>query len=153
MKTKFSPLLFILLSSLNLPAQSWEWVQQFGGSGNEAADELLQRSDGTLFMAGSYQEDFSLGGQALPWEGESDAYLCRLDDEGTVLWSRQASGKQAERSGGMALAPNENSLYWAGSYWQEVSFGSDTLEASNGGKALFLASYSATRRAELAKKH
>ncbi|MEM1320193.1 MAG: T9SS type A sorting domain-containing protein [Bacteroidota bacterium] len=140
MKTRFLLLLLLLTSFFTSSAQSWEWVQQFGAADNESADELQVAQSGTIYLAGTYQEGFSLG-TSLPWGGETDAYLSSLDADGNVRWTRAASGNQPDRSGGLALAPDESQLYWAGSYWEEVRFGDDTLRSSSGGKAIFLACY------------
>jgi hypothetical protein len=63
------------------------WDKTFGGSGNDWAFSVRQRSDGGYLLAG-YTEDWSPGG------GGRDAYVLKTDADGNETWSRPFGGGQ-----------------------------------------------------------
>ena len=62
-----------------------EWSTTFGGSGDDRANEVLVRSNGQYWIiANADSGDLPGVGQ----HNESDAWLLRVDTDGTLLWSR-----------------------------------------------------------------
>lgn len=60
-----------------------EWAKTYGGTGTDKANFLIQTDDGGYAISGS---TYSFGA------GTKDAYLLKIDDEGTLLWSKTYGG-------------------------------------------------------------
>ena len=101
--TVLSLLLFITTGLLAFSASGQStWRRTYGASGSDNGASVISCSDGGFLVAGSTG---SFGG------GAGDVYLLRLDDGGTLLWSRYFGGPDvdhavacAEVDGGFVIA-------------------------------------------------
>ncbi len=69
------------------------WGKTYGGSGQDAGGSVIPMSDGNLLIVG-YTTSFG--------DGDMDAYLIKVDQEGNELWSRTYGGPLDEMVGGAA---------------------------------------------------
>ena len=65
------------------------WTKEIGGAGNEEAYGLVATSDGGFVISG-FTTSFG--------SGDADAYLVKLNDSGTQLWSRNYGGLLDDRA-------------------------------------------------------
>ena len=65
------------------------WQKSIGGSLYDSAREIVQTNDGGYVVAGFSSSNF-LGADAN--RGANDAWLCRLDGNGTILWQQSYGG-------------------------------------------------------------
>jgi hypothetical protein len=89
------------------------WTRQFGTVGFDTGQGVLL-SSGALYVTGSVAG--SLAGQ--PFEGGFDAFLVKLDLDGTALWTRQFGGPKPFGEGidnGHSLATSDSRVYVVGS--------------------------------------
>jgi hypothetical protein len=59
------------------------WARQYGTSDHDTADDVAVDADGNVFVAGS-----TAGALFVPLAGETDGFLLKLDEDGSVLWMR-----------------------------------------------------------------
>jgi len=88
-------------------AGSLVWMRQLGTSSNDSARALAARAGGGLFVGGA-----SAGSLGAASAGSNDAWLARLDGNGTLLWIRQF-GTPAD-DGLRALAADRRGGVYAG---------------------------------------
>jgi PKD repeat protein len=83
----FSLLLFLVASYLSrsIHAQAFDWVRQFGFSGQDTLWSVEADESGSNYSVGVITG--SLDGQL--WNGGQDAFLQKRDAYGNIVWSRQ----------------------------------------------------------------
>lgn len=68
------------------------WVQRIGGAGADYAHAIAAAPDGGFALAGQFEDDIQIGGQALSSAGFLDAYISAFDADGTPRWARGFGG-------------------------------------------------------------
>ena len=78
-----------------------QWLQRFGGSGDDAPSSVTVGADGTIYVAGGAATAF---GGANHQGGASDGYVRAIDESGTTLYTRRigAAGDEAVKAVAMA---------------------------------------------------
>jgi hypothetical protein len=93
------------------------WAIQQGGPKTDRCFSLVIDAEGHLYTTGNFSAtaDFSPGtdGHLLTASGEVDAFVCKIDDTGKTLWTRQISATNVIRSFSLAL-DSHGSLHAAG---------------------------------------
>lgn len=90
------------------------WERSFGGSGIEISYDIATTLDGGYVVTGN---TFSTDGDIQENKGESDFWLIKVDDSGTLLWERTFGGSQfdaaqavvASKDGGYYVVGNTKS--------------------------------------------
>ncbi len=65
------------------------WERSFGGSGIEIAYDIAKTEDGGYVIAGN---TFSADGDILQTNGESDFWLVKVNDAGSLIWEKTYGG-------------------------------------------------------------
>ncbi len=65
------------------------WERSFGGSGIEIAHDIAKTNDGGYIIAGN---TFSTDGDISQAKGESDFWLVKVTDSGSIVWERSYGG-------------------------------------------------------------
>ena len=84
------------------------WTQQFGTRRSDAAFGVATDSSGNLYVAGFTQG--KLGG--LPYRGDGDAFVRKLDPTGRVMWTREFGSRRLDFA--FAVAADDTGVYVAG---------------------------------------
>jgi uncharacterized repeat protein (TIGR01451 family) len=90
---------FSLLSTLNSIAQVGPdiiWQKSLGGSGDDKANDVIALADGGFMVAGSTKSN---NGDVTGHHGSldsTDAWVCRLDPNGNILWQKSFGGNGNE---------------------------------------------------------
>lgn len=80
------------------PQGALQWIQQFGGEGEDKGLSLATGSDGTIYLAG-------VAGSALAEPvGDLDAYLAAYSPEGERLWLRQFGSAGWDEATGITVS-------------------------------------------------
>jgi len=90
------------------------WERSFGGSGIEIAHDIAKTSDGGYVIAGN---TFSTDGDISQAKGESDFWLVKVTDAGSMVWERSYGGSGfdaaqaviASKDGGYFVVGNSKS--------------------------------------------
>ena len=97
-------------------AQNWNWAKGFGGQGFETIPSMKVDDQGEILIAGSFNETVNFGSTSLESIQGSDAFLAKLDPQGTPLWAISAGSFNHDFSIDIEIDAQENIL-WLGQYW------------------------------------
>jgi len=81
------------------------WEKYYGGNGSEVGKSVIQLPDSGYVVAG-FTDSFGAGGY--------DAYLIRVDKNGSLIWQRTFGGTDWDFANDLVLAPDGN-LFVVGS--------------------------------------
>ncbi len=104
MKKSFTLCLLLVLITASFSEDYW-WSKTYGGPKYERGPQLLESSDGFLFLVG---RTTSFGA------GDPDFWLQKLDQSGDTLWSKTYGGASIEMSHHL-LESSDGSLFLVGS--------------------------------------
>lgn len=115
------------------------WGNRFAGTGAETVGDLAVSGTGDLYLTGSFTgtTDFDPGTGTTPLTSVGqDAYVVRLNSNGTLVWARQFGGSDADRGTAIAIGSN-GSLYAAGTFQGSADFdpGSATTTLTSAGSS------------------
>jgi len=108
---------FILIFFTNIvfgQAPTIQWQKSFGGSDNEVDNSIYQTSDGGYIIAGTSR---SINGDITGSHGDNDAWVVKIDNNGTKQWQKSLGGTKSDRissikqtvDGGYIMAGSSNS--------------------------------------------
>jgi len=73
------------------------FMKNFGGVGNDFATSLVVSNQNEIFVGGFFHQNLQLGSFSLQSNGESDAFLARLELNGNVVWANGFGGAENEQ--------------------------------------------------------
>ena len=69
------------------------WDQNFGGSGEDSPDQLIQSEDGNFIVCGrTSSQDFDVSDP----QGSNDGWIFQIDGEAQLIWSRTLGGSETD---------------------------------------------------------
>lgn len=118
-------LLILAAISLDISAQTTEWVKTFGGSADDEGYKCAVDFDGNFFLTGTSSDIVELGDVTIESKGKRDGFLLKTDKNGNAIWAKSFGGDKTQLTYGRAVAVDaDNNVYVAGSF-------SDTLNIEN----------------------
>ncbi len=116
------------------------WHVTAGGPDDDTATDVdWHQWTGKLYVSGGFQDRGKFGNKVLLSNGQTDAFLMKLDGEGNVHWVKHGGGQEHDVAA--AVAVNEaGQIYIVGDYYVQAEFGGDTLQ-SIGSSDMFLARF------------
>ncbi|MEI6490059.1 MAG: hypothetical protein WCP52_13900, partial [Bacteroidota bacterium] len=108
------------------------WAKSAGGNSQDLANSLAVDASGNIFMAGNfYSTTITFGTSTFTNAGSDDVFLTKYDNNGNVIWARNAGGPGDDWATSVALDVNGNP-YLAGYFPSPtITFGSSTLTNIN----------------------
>ncbi len=73
------------------------FMKNFGGVGNDFATTLEVSNQNEIFVGGFFHQTIQMGGFSLTSNGESDAFLARLELNGNVIWANSYGGNDNDQ--------------------------------------------------------
>jgi hypothetical protein len=105
--------------------------------GPETMPQALAASpDGALYLAGHFRGNLRLGEHALDAHGQSDAFLGRLDDQGTPRWLLQLGGPGMDHA--RALAVTSRGVILGGTFEDRLAVGQSELVSAGASDAFVI---------------
>ncbi len=120
---------------------------------NQITDMKIDRNN-AIYLTGYFSEgmdfDPSENEEILTAEGNMNAYIVKLDNEGQYVWAKVISSKDVSKSNALAFDSQDN-VYLTGSFTKTATLGKLSLEA-DGGTALFIAKLNQDGKEQWMKK-
>lgn len=136
-KAKYFLVIFCF-ATIGAKAQSWEWANNNGGSGNDQVKGVSTDPSGNVYTTGSFTGTATFGPFTLTGSGSTDIFVAKQNKSGTYLWAVKAGGTGVEEGTSIAVDAAGNSFV-TGNFNGTATFGTTTLtSAANDG---FLARY------------
>ena len=122
---KISTIIVMLFAVMNGKAQICFDVKQIGGTGIDRCSSSAIDGAGNLYISGVFSGtvDFDPGPGIVSRtsNGDFDAYLCKFNAPGNLVWVRTWGGPNMDRADGLAL-DKFNHIYVCGPYQGTVDF-------------------------------
>ncbi len=126
------------------PDAAASWLKHIRGNGAESVSAVASPSDGSVLIAGMFEQTIDLGGGPLTAAG-ADIFIAKFGANGQHIWSKNWSSGFAASSPeywGAKLRPLSNGDFViAGEFAESLTLGSTTLNAV-GGQDVFIARFS-----------
>lgn len=113
-------------------AGNFIWAKSIGGNGHDVAYDIAIDPLGNIYLTGMFQEsaDFDPGPgvHTLYSQGYFDAFVCKLDSAGNLIWAR-SMGNGSEEQGRSIAVDNSGNVYTAGMFEFDVDFNPGLADA------------------------
>ena len=100
-------------------AGNFLWAASAGGTGGESGASIAVLSDGSAVVAGEFSGGVDFGTHHLTSAGGTDAFVARIDSDGTWLWARSAGSASSTEKGNAVAAAGDGAVlagYYHGSF-------------------------------------
>ncbi|MDI1448634.1 hypothetical protein [Polyangium sp. 6x1] len=98
------------------------YSRAFGTELAEMSNDVAVFPDGSALIGGTFGWSFDLDGISLPWDGNDDAFVAKLDPAGKVVWAHAFGGAGWQEATAVAAMPDGGAIV-AGTTRVEVDLG------------------------------
>lgn len=117
------------------------WAKQFGDASDQEGRSICADATGNVILTGYFNGSIDFGGGASMSAGGGDAFVAKLDPNGSFLWSRSFGDMSAQAGQGVAVDA-QGSVVATGYFNGASDFGGGTL-TSGGSSDVFVVKLSA----------
>ena len=117
-----------------------QWVKRAGGTGTDISNGIAVDNSGNVVISGEIKNTADFGSIALTAQA-SDAFICKYDANGNVLWAKNGAGADNSRGLDVAVDPAGN-IYGVGQFSNDITF--DVLQSNNILNAIYLVKLNAS---------
>jgi hypothetical protein len=82
------------------------WAFALAGPGGEQVAALAVGPDGTVFVAGQFEEELEIGSDLLLSAGGADAFVAAFSGDGEPLWAERIGGRGFDAASALAILPD-----------------------------------------------
>lgn len=111
------------------PDGTHRWSKRFGGADQDQASGVAADSGGNVFLAGSFSGAIDFTGAPLQSMGDGDAFVAKLDPEGSPLWSRALGGTGEQMVEDLAV-DSAGGVVGVGSFDGTMNIGPEVLASA-----------------------
>lgn len=135
MKTLLISFSFLACSFFSFSQNNW--LRHAGGANHDEALDMAATSDGHFAVVGYFASGAIFGGVSLSSSGLSDAFVQKVDAQGTTVWAIKMGGIKPDRATSVACDDNGN-IYVTGFFSEEANFGPITLDEAGDSLEIFI---------------
>lgn len=144
------PIYFLLFSSISSQAQTLEWFAQLKSPFNATLDAIEVQPNQTLWVGGSFEEQFDAQGFSLATFGGTDILVGQTDAQGNLLQLVSGGSILNDQLVDIEQTVN-NQLITTGIFWLEAQFDTLTLTSNGSAQGVFLVSYNENLKVQWGK--
>lgn len=136
----YTLVVFLLIGSNAVDAQSFEWTSHMGSTAEDSGSLIKTDNRGNVFVTGNYGADFTIGGQDLIFNSWSAHFIAKYNADGELLWVKSYNN---DRSRCGAIATDESGNLFVSGNWNGSSIDIDgtILTTDNTHGNFFIAKY------------
>lgn len=139
MKKIFS--LLVTFSTCTFFAQTFEWANAAGSSGDEVAMDIsTEKNSGTNYIIGNFRNTMTLGAFTLTSNGGTDIFFAKVDSAGNYLWAKSLGSIGDDDGNGITFDISGN-VYIVGGCRNVMAFSGTDSQTPMGAQDGFLAKY------------
>lgn len=97
------------------------WVETFGGVDYDYASDLVIDDAMNIYLTGGFRQSATFGSQTVTSNGESDAFVLKMDQSRNLIWLRTFGKSEADISFAIDVDQKGN-VYTAGAFTGTVDF-------------------------------
>lgn len=116
---------------------NWQWAINAGGNDFDRGNAIALDNNANSYVTGYFKETSIFGSNTLSSNGNSNAFIAKMDENGNWLWASQTFGSNNCLNYDI-VCDDFNNSYVIGSFWSTVTIGFDSLY-SNGDEDLYVA--------------
>jgi len=123
------------------PDGEYLWAKSLSGNGADTAYSVGVDADDNVYVAGTFHStNLDLGGGNLPYHGDHDIFLLKLDEDGEYVWSGSYGGSEQDGYTDLTAIVDPAGNVYVTSYLKStvVDFGGGVLEGLDGQDAFIL---------------
>jgi hypothetical protein len=106
---------------------NWLWVSSAGGNNMDMGDKITLDEFGNAYLTGKFFSSVAFFGNfSIPHTGFWDIFVAKINPNGIWEWVTHAGGDGWDNGYGITLDDEEN-IFIAGSFFEEISFGQFSL--------------------------
>jgi len=102
------------------------WSKKFGGKDEDIGSAVATDNFGNIYITGWFWFGVDFGGGPLKSKGKKDAFVLKLDPNGSHLWSKSFGNKESDTGRSVALYPDGSSVL-VGTYRYPIALGGQAL--------------------------
>ncbi len=119
----------IFVAKLN-NSGTFQWAKSAGGIGFDKGNAICVESNGTVYIAGSYENTSTFGTVSLNSSGSKDIFISKLSSAGNWIWSVKAGGSSSEEPNSIKYHSTSNKLIVGGFFASSCTFGATVLTSA-----------------------
>lgn len=131
----------------------FQWAKSIAGASDSRAQDVFTDSQNNVYVTGYFTGTISLDSFSLTTNGGYDAFVCKMDSAGNVLWARNLGGTGTDYGKGISTDQTGN-VYVTGQFTGSGDFDFGTgsvLLTSNGYYDIFICKLDAQGNFQWAK--
>jgi len=98
------------------------WMKSFGSTDTDDGVKVVSDNSGNVYLAAAFKNPMTMDTVNLPYKGNVDAVIAKLDSNGTILWTQTFGGLYDDRPSSLALTP-DGFLIVGGNFFDSCQFG------------------------------
>lgn len=114
-----------------------QWARRAGGTGADIGSGIAVDNNGNVAVTGEFKNTADFGSVTLTADA-SDAFVCKYDAAGTLLWAKKGGGLDNSRGLDLAFDATGN-IYATGQFSNDITF--DVLQTNNIFNAIYLVKF------------
>lgn len=114
-----------------------QWVRRAGGTGADLGTGIAVDNAGNVIVTGEFRNTADFGAVNLT-AAATDAFVCKYDASGTVLWAKKGDGPDNSRGMDVAVDATGN-IYAMGQFSNDITW--DVLQTNNIFNAIYLVKF------------
>lgn len=109
------------------------WAKAIGGTDADRGNDIAVDSTGNVYVTGLFRENVDFGdGVNHTSIGDHDAYICKLDQNGQLVWVKTIGGENGTVEGSGISVDNNGNAYTTGCLNGIAAFGDEITLANSG---------------------
>ena len=117
---------------------NWIWVNCSSASLRASSKDIIEDTEGNVYIIGSFVSDVSFGDINLSSVGWDDVFVAKIDEDGNWIWANKAGGISIDYGNGICI-DNLGNLYITGSFYSYAIYFGDLSVITEGWSDIFIA--------------